>query len=88
MFNTPPPLSAKGVSKFIDWGGAANVMSLLALLNTQALGMTCLAEFVKAPASGGKSALSSSISKGFAVCPQMCGLHCFDLVFVFGVVFA
>ena len=32
-------------------------MSVLALLNTQAVGMTCLAEFVKAPASDGKSAL-------------------------------
>jgi len=38
----------------------------LALLNTQALGMTCLAEFVKAPASGGKSALALSISKRLA----------------------
>ena len=28
--------------------------------------MTCLAEFVKAPASGGKSALALSISKRFA----------------------
>lgn len=33
------------------------------LAKTQAFGMTCLAEFIKAPASGGKSALLFSISK-------------------------
>ena len=33
------------------------------LAKTQALGMTCLAEFIKAPASDGKSALFISIAK-------------------------
>jgi hypothetical protein len=38
-------------------GVAINDMFVPALLNTQAVGITCLAVLVKAPASDGKSAL-------------------------------
>jgi hypothetical protein len=38
-------------------GEAINDMFVPALLNTQAVGITCLAVLVKAPASDGKSAL-------------------------------
>jgi hypothetical protein len=43
--------------KNISCGVAINVMSVPALLKTQAAGITCLAVLVKAPASDGKSAL-------------------------------
>jgi len=39
-------------------GVTINGMTVPALLKTQAVGMTCLAVLVKAPASDGKSALS------------------------------
>jgi hypothetical protein len=69
-------------------GIAANVISVVALLNTQALGTTCLAGFVKAPASGGKSALVLSISKRYACLSLFCHTVFSGAVFVCGVVFA
>ena len=50
--------------------------------------MTCLAEFVKAPASGGKSALVLSISKRFACLSPDLPPALSRRFFVYGVVFA